>query len=519
MTTTRRPNLIFFIPDELRARALACYGNPVVDTPNIDRLAAQGTRFDQCHVQHTVCTPSRTSFTTGWYPHVRGHRTLWNMLGPDDPNLLKYLKQSGYEVIWGGKNDLLAPEAFPESVDDWDIGRFSTRACPAPHGGAPWDRDDPRYHSFLYDAIPGGIEAVSDFQHVDGAIEWLRQRPRNADRPFALYLPLTFPHCPYHAPEPWHSRHRAEATPALIPPDLPGKPDFHRLIRASRRLNELDDHFFHKIQASYLGMVEVTDTLLGMLTDALEETGHDADTAVMLFADHGDWAGDYGLVEKWPSALDDCLTRVPLIVRAPGDSFARGHVVHEPVELFDVMATALDLAAISPTHVHFARSLVPQLLGAPGDPDRAAFTEGGYDPHEPHAFEGRAQSGGLFRDPANVYYPKGRLQQDHPESVCRAVSIRTATHRLVHRPLGTSELYDLVDDPFETRNCHNHPAHAAVQASLERRLLDWFVRTSDVVPLREHPRSLPPSHNPVPHPLGDANAALGAATGVGTQDS
>ena len=64
----------------------------------------------------------------------------------------------------------------------------------------------------------------------------------------------------------------------------------------------------------------------------------------------------------------------------------------------------------------------------------------------------------------------------------------------------------------------NHPAHAAVQASLERRLLDWFVRTSDVVPLREHPRSLPPSHNPVPHPLGDANAALGAATRCGGRD-
>lgn len=492
MSAEGRPNLIFFIPDELRARAIGCYGNPVVATPNIDRLAAQGTRFDQCHVQHTVCTPSRTSFTTGWYPHVRGHRTLWNMLGPDDPNLLKYLKQSGYEVIWGGKNDLLAPEAFSESVDDWNVGRFSTKARPAPHNAPPWDRDDPRYHSFLHDAIPGGIEAVSDFQHVDGAIEWLRQRPRDADRPFAIYLPLTFPHCPYHAPEPWHSRHRAEDMPDLIPPDLAGKPDFHRLIRASRRLDELDDHFFRQVQATYLGMVEVTDTLLGMLLDALEETGHDANTAVMLFADHGDWAGDYGLVEKWPSALDDCLTRVPLVVRAPGAGYARGHVVREPVELFDVMATALDIAGITPTHVHFARSLVPQLRGAVGEPDRAAFSEGGYDPHEPHAFEGRAQSGGLFRDPAHVYYPKGRLQQDHPESVCRAVSIRTATHRLVHRPLGTSELYDLVSDPLETRNRHDDPAYAAVQAALERRLLDWFVRTSDVVPVREHPRSLPP---------------------------
>ena len=76
-------NFIFFIPDELRAESVGCYGHPLAPTPNMDTLAAQGTRFDQCHVQHTVCTPSRCSFMTGWYPHVRGHRTLWHLLRPD----------------------------------------------------------------------------------------------------------------------------------------------------------------------------------------------------------------------------------------------------------------------------------------------------------------------------------------------------------------------------------------------------------------------------------------------------
>ncbi len=169
-TSTHRPNLIFFIPDELRASSVGCYGDPVSLTPNIDRLASQGTRFNQCHVQHTVCTPSRTSFTTGWYPHVRGHRTLWNMLRPEDPNLLKYLKRAGYDVIWGGKNDLLSPEAFAESVSDWNIGRFSSSARPGGHGTPPYSIDDPRYYTFLYEAMPDGIETVGDFQHVDGAV-------------------------------------------------------------------------------------------------------------------------------------------------------------------------------------------------------------------------------------------------------------------------------------------------------------------------------------------------------------
>ena len=79
------------------------------------------------------------------------------------------------------------------------------------------------------------------------------------------------------------------------------------------------------------------------------------------YSDHGDWAGDVGLVEKWPSALDDCLARVPLIIRAPGSR--AGHVVREPVEAFDLMATVLELAGIPARHTHFARSLVPPTVG------------------------------------------------------------------------------------------------------------------------------------------------------------
>ena len=489
-------NFVFFIPDELRAESVGCFSPhtvPEAITPHISRLAAGGTRFDDCHVQHTVCTPSRCSFTTGWYPHVRGHRTLWNMLRPEDPNLLKYLKQSGYDVHWGGKNDLLSPAAFEQSVTDYQLGARSRRARPVAHGDPPYPLDDPRYYTFLYEPIEGGLEAVGDFRQVDGAVEFLRQRPRDPRKPFAIYLPLSFPHCPYHAPQPYHSMVDPGSLPPLRPADLPHKPEHYRLIRETRRLHRLDEAFFRHLQAVYLGMTAVTDALLGMLLDALDETGHGQDTAVFFFSDHGDWAGDYGLVEKWPSALDGVLTRVPFVARVPGSEMARGHVVQEPVEMFDVMATALELAGIRPSHTHFARSLVPQLRGAPGDPQRAVFAEGGYDPHEGHAFEGRAQSGALFRTPEHIYYPKGRLQQDVPLSVCRSAMVRTMTHLLVRRPQGVSELYDLREDPRELLNVYNSPQHAPVQRELESRLLDWYVHTADVVPPDEHPRGLPPT--------------------------
>ncbi len=483
-------NFIFFMPDELRAESVGCYGHPLAPTPNIDRLAAEGARFDQCHVQHTVCTPSRCSLMTGWYPHVRGHRTLWHMLRPDEPNLLKYLKGAGYDVYWGGKNDLLAPASFADSVTDFRLGDRSRRALPGSRAGLtpPYPPDDPRYYSFLYDPPPvERVEQLSDFRNVDGAIELLRSRPAE---PFAIYLPLTFPHCPYYAPPPWHDLIDPAAIPPLRPADLPGKPDFHALIHRTRRLDELDEGALRKINAVYLGMTGVIDRLLGELLDALDERGLAADTALFFFTDHGDWAGDFGLVEKWPSALDDTLTRIPLIARVPGG--ARGHVVREPVELFDVMATTLDLAGIPARHTHFARSLAPQLGGAAGDPDRAVYAEGGYDPHEPHAFEGRPTDQIAARGPENIYYPKGRLQQDAPESVCRAAMIRTGTHKLIHRPLGVGELYDLTADPRELHNLHGRPEYEGVRRDLERRLLDWYVRTGDATPFDEDPRGLPP---------------------------
>jgi len=481
-------NFVFFIPDELRAESVGCYGHPLAPTPTMDRLADEGTRFAQCHVQHTVCSPSRCAFMTGWYPHVRGHRTLWHLLQPDEPNLLRSLKEAGYHVYWGGKNDLLAPESFAASVTDCRLGDRSRRAMPGPKGPIlpPWSFDDPRYYSFLSEPVVECVEQLSDFRNVDGAIALLRSRP---PEPFVIYLPLSLPHPPYCAPPPWQTRYDPAGIPPLRPADLPNKPDFHALIRRSRRLDHLDDSVMRQINAVYLAMTGVTDMLLGQLLDALDETGLADDTAVFCFSDHGDWAGDYGLVEKWPSALDDTLTRVPFIARVPG--MATGHIVEEPIELLDFMATALELAAVPARHTHFSRSLVPQLRGEAGDGDRAVFAEGGYDPHEPHCFEGRPGRSPLGTHPRGIYYPKAMLQQERPESVCRAVMVRTAMHKLIYRRDGVSELYDLEVDAREEQNIYGTAAIGPVQHALERALLDWYLRTSDVTPWGENPRDMP----------------------------
>jgi len=474
-------NVIYFNPDEMRADVLGCYGHPLARTPAFDRLAAEGVRFDQCHVQHTVCTPSRCSFMTGWYPHTRGHRTLWHCLRPDEPNTLKYLKRAGYDVHWIGKNDLLAPQSFAESVTrvhavTGQLGRSEDLFAP----------EQPGFMSFLRGPMDGHNH---DWHGATEAVRFLESR-RPGDRPFFLFLAFGFPHCPYTCPEPYYSMYDPDDLPPLRPAELPGKPDFHQAIRRYRRLDELDEGVFRKIMAVYLGMVSYVDAMFARVLEALDRTGLADDTAVVFFSDHGDWAGDYGLVEKWPSGLDDCLTRIPMVVRTPG--CAAGHVVREPVECFDIMPTTLELAGVACEHVHHARSMMPQLRGAPGDAGRAVFAEGGYDPHEPHCFEGKNIAGDIGSNPKGIYWPKGLQQQQRPETVRCATMIRTASGKLIRRPGGQHELYDLLADPRELHNLWDDPRAAGLRAELTERMLDWYVHTADVVPTDADPRGFPP---------------------------
>jgi len=476
-------NFIIFNPDEWPAEYAGCYGHPVVRTPNLDRLAAGGVRFDNAIVQHTVCSPSRCSFMTGWYPHVRGHRSLCHLLRPDEPNLFKTLRRAGYEVAMFGKNDLFAQETFEQSVDYHDDNPgFLNAGC---ENAFEFGQDG--YYSFLYKPTPGAIDDHVDAQKVRTGIEFLR-RPH--DKPFCLFLPLVQPHCPYTAPHPYYDMYSPEHMPPLRPSDLEGKPSFHRRIRETRGLDRVDENVFRKLNAVYGGTITMIDEMLGWVLDALDETGLAENTTVLFFSDHGDWPGEYGLVEKWSTGLDDLLVRVPFIIRSPGNK--AGHVVREPVELFDQMATILELADVRAEHRHFARSLAPQLQGAPGDPDRATFAEGGCGLWEPEAAEVDHTAPVLEHDPTGIYYPKYKLMCDEPITNCRTVMSRTATHKLIRRPeSGEHELYDLTRDPRELVNLYGQPEFADIQRGLEARLLDWSIATADVTPFDKDPRGMP----------------------------
>lgn len=483
MADSKQHNFIIFNPDEWRADYAGCYGHPIIQTPNLDRLAAEGTRFEQAHVQSTLCSPSRCSFMTGWYPHTSGHRDLKHLLQPHEPNLLKYLKQAGYDVAWFGKNDLLAPDSFRDSVSYFD--------CYHPvwplHRKPAFEQGETGYYSFLYEQMDGTLDDFPDAACVEAGLQFLRRRHT---QPFCLFLPLILPHCPYFMMDPYHHMYDPDEMPLRSRDKMENKPTFYQRIHETRGLHETPESVLRKVNAVYGGMITAVDDLLGRILTLLDETGLAENTTVLVFSDHGDWAGDYGIVEKWTGCLDDCLTRVPFVIRTPEG--AKGHVVQEPTEVFDIVPTIMELAGLELGHTQFGRSLVPQLQGQPGDPDRAAFADGGYELFEPQCFEVPLKDKNWVRKTHQVYYPKHALQYDEPEQICRCTMIRTSTHKLVYRPTsGEHELYDLQADPEEYDNLYGKDQYDAVQRDLEHRLLTHMIHTSDVTPMNPGPRGMP----------------------------
>lgn len=479
---TARPNLLLFMPDQLRADALGCFGNPVASTPAFDALAARGTRFTDAWSQHSVCGPSRVSMMTGWYPHVAGHRTLDNLLAPTEPNLMRLLHDAGYHVaIAGNRGDVFASGVTEASSDfcgflvepsqDDLMRRFTSEH----------DQSSALFRAMCFGS--GGDSVLLDYDEavVRTAEQWIAEAAPRTE-PWALWVPLMFPHPPFTVEEPWFSLHDRSAMSDPLPPTK-GKPAFMEAYRRAYGWDALTVDDFHEITAIYYGMVSRVDSQLGRLVDALDETGLTERTIVAAFTDHGEYLGDYGLVEKWPSGLDPCLLRNPLILAGP--AIPEGTSIDQPVEMIDLLPTLCEIAGAEIRHTHFGRSLVPVLADPTVEHRPFACAEGGFRPSDTHLFEG----GGW------IYQAKTDLQQQRPELVGLALALRTPTHTYVYRGYEGDELYDRVADPSETRNLLDPDDPASTDGSighlaadLRSMVLQWLTETSDVIPWEADPR-------------------------------
>jgi hypothetical protein len=230
----------------------------------------------------------------------------------------------------------------------------------------------------------------------------------------------------------------------------------------SAGLDTVSPNVYRTIRAAYLDKVASVDRRFGELMDAMEHAYHMRDTSVFVMSDHGDYANDNGLVEKWHSGMERCLSQVPMIARVPGAGAA--HRVGVPVKLFDFMATALELAHTKTSHTYFASGLMPQIQGGAGDPLGDAFTVGGFNVYEPQCFE---------PIPAESNWSHTRLSQQvaEPQTCSRVAAARTGDYTFVSRPEGVSELYLSKGEPQERNNVFGETAAVAVQRKAEQRLI------------------------------------------------
>lgn len=491
----KQPHILIINPDQWRGDVLGHLGNPAAQTPVLDRLVAEdAVSFSNTFCQNPVCTPSRCSFMSGWYPHVRGHRTMFHMMQPDEPVLLRDLKEAGYYMWWGGKNDLIPAQ---NGFHKYTHVRYKAYPRPGrpiltnPHSQFDW-RGDPsgdNYYSFLVGKIekPDGFPENEDFVYdgdwdvVFAAVDAINNRP--ADQPVCLFLALGNPHPPYAVEDPWFSAIDREKLPERIPtpPGWQGKPSILRGIAEGQGLQGWSEERWRELRATYYAQCARVDHQVGLLMNALKQAGIYDDTAVFLFSDHGDFTGDYGLVEKTQNTFEDCLTRVPFIIKPPANVSTQPGVRDALVELVDFRATVEAFTGLQPGYTHFGRSLLPLITGETETHRDAVFCEGGRLKDERHAMELESVDNQV---PSGLYYPRLKMQRSDGPEHTKATMCRTREYKYVRRLYEPDELYDLRADPRELVNRIDDPALTPVLAELKERMLTFYQETADVIPWR-----------------------------------
>jgi arylsulfatase A-like enzyme len=272
---------------------------------------------------------------------------------------------------------------------------------------------------------------------------------------------------------------------AAMPPRFPapegweGKPSILKGIHERQNLQSWTEERWTELRATYYGMCARVDRQFGLLMDALREAGMYDDTAVFMFSDHGDFTGDYGLVEKTQNTFEDCLTRVPFVIKPPAWVPLEPRISEALVELIDFPATVEALTGITPAHTHFGRSLLPVLAGETDEHRDAVFCEGGRLHGETHCMELESTSS---QTPEGLYWPRLVLQGGEGPEHTKACMCRTRNFKYVRRLYESDELYDLRTDPAELHNCIDDPALVDELARLKDRLLTFYLETGDVVP-------------------------------------
>ncbi|GAA6164443.1 sulfatase-like hydrolase/transferase [Pelagimonas sp. KU-00592-HH] len=430
-------NLLVIMSDEHQARAMGCAGHPVVKTPNLDAMAARGTRFENAYTPSPICVPARASFATGKYPH---QTRLWDNAMPYTgaiPGWGHALQTAGTPVESIGKLHYRAEED-PAGFDVEHLPMMVVDGV-----GMVWAsirKEDERIDAkgrMLGDYIGPG---QSKYTEYDAAVtqrtkQWFSERAASGDkRPWCLYVGLVAPHFPLVVPQEFYDLYPEDVLPN---PKLNPRDGYVRHPWAEKQNAFMDSEAKFKDEterkaaiASYLGLCSWLDDNVGQILNALEDSGFADNTTVVYTSDHGDNVGARGLWGK--SNLYEESTAIPMIVTGP--DVPKG-ICETPVTLLDLSRTIAthfgqDIEAADGT-----KSLT-DLMAAPDDPERIVFSE--------YHAAGAVSGAFMLR--------KGRWKY----------------HYYVGFP---PELFDLQTDPEECTNLAENPAHTGTLQAMHTELL------------------------------------------------
>ncbi|MBT5902874.1 MAG: sulfatase [Opitutaceae bacterium] len=458
ITSAEQPryNVLFIISDDLTYTALSCYGNTVVQTPNIDRLANRGVRFTKAYCQGTYCGPSRASFMSGYYPHATGALGYHNprpQIG-DRPMWSEHFKDNGY---YAARVSKIFHMGVPGGIEEGGHGADDERSwterfnSPGPEWAAPGDGETLESNPDGKKPAVGGntfvvVEADGDdLVHSDGktaakAVELIRQK---RDQPFWLGVGFVRPHVPFVAPRSYYPPFKPYEK-MVLPPKIPGNWDDIPKAAINYKTSEnmqMDIRRQKKAMGGYYASVAYMDAQVGKVLNALDEEGLTDKTIIIFTSDHGYHLGEHDFWAK--VSLRDESAGVPLIVCVPGKKPA---VSDSLVELLDLYPTIAELCGLEIPENIQGKSIV-KLLDEPELEVRdTAFTVA------------PMRKGFLLREERYAYMQYGE------------------------DAAGGIELFDTQNDPQQYTNLVDDPAHAATVARFKTKLATKLrdVRNNDL---------------------------------------
>ncbi len=430
-----QPNILVVMADQLSAKALGCYGNDEVYSPNIDALASRGVLFRNAYSSSPLCTPARYAFMTGQNVSRCGGYDNAAYLPSTMPTFAHYLRTMGYRTCLAGKMHFVGADQLHGFEE-----RVTTDIYPADFGWVPdWTephrRIDLWYHN-MSSVAQAGVAAITNQLSYDDevgarAMRVIYDHARSQDpRPLCLVASFIHPHDPYAARQKYWDLYDGVdiSLPSVARPAVQPDPHNERLenVIAIDSI-ELGDQQIVNARRAYYANVSYVDQWLGQLRDALDECGLGDNTVILVTADHGDMLGEYGLWYKM--SFREWACRIPMIISQPAQWAPR--TVDHPVSLIDVLPTLIDIASggsdsgkPQPIDPLDGRSLYPLCAGdGSGDPDRTV----------------------------SEYLAEG--------TAAPMLMIRFSRYKYITCPTDPDQLFDVENDPDETVNLADDPAY------------------------------------------------------------